>query len=287
MRWWGALVVLLICYVLVLNPLVRSIQARPLDQKAGVVPNSGILKALSADHQGTVAAGLVLKALVYFGGHSQRSKRVLNPDTDYEGIQRLVETTVQLDPYNMDAYYFAQALLTWDMKKPEEANRILDHGMKYRTWDWYLPFFAGFNAAYFMKDYDAAAGYFQKAGEMTGSPRHIGLAGQYLHESGRTSLAVGYLKLMEMKARNPAIKKNLKVRRILLERVLVIEKAVQQYQEDEGALPQTVEDLQREGYLARIPRHPLGGGFRLDKSGNVEALMPHRLKEIQPEKGDR
>src|ERR1035437_4961022 len=51
--------------------------------------------------------------------------------------------------------------------------------MKYRTWDWQLPFFAGFNSAFFLKDYAAAARYYQRAGELSGSDLSRLLAGRY------------------------------------------------------------------------------------------------------------
>jgi len=117
-----------------------------------------------------------------------------------------------LDPYNMDAYYFAQTILAWDVKQYQLANNLLDFGMKYRTWDWMLPFFAGFNSAYFLKDYKKAADYYKRAGELNGSVLSISLAGRYMQESGQTELAIAYLSAMEINERNLAIKKNYQTR---------------------------------------------------------------------------
>jgi tetratricopeptide (TPR) repeat protein len=112
----------------------------------------------------------------------------------------MIHGAVQLDPYNMDAYYFGQAILVWDVGKVELANELLDYGMRFRTWDWYLPFFAGFNQAYFLKDYTKAARYYDRAGELSGSDLFKNLAGRYLQESGKTDLALAYLSAMEKKA---------------------------------------------------------------------------------------
>jgi len=65
-------------------------------------------------------------------------------------------TAVKLDPYNMDAYYFAQSAFTWEVGRVKEVNSVLEYGMKYRTWIGSC-FFVGFNEAYFLKNYAKAA----------------------------------------------------------------------------------------------------------------------------------
>ncbi len=76
----------------------------------------------------------------------------------------------------MDAYYFAQAVLVWDVGQVRLANELLEYGMRYRTWDYLLPFFAGFNYSYFLKDNEKAAQYYRgqlsfRAGTSCGARR--------------------------------------------------------------------------------------------------------------------
>jgi tetratricopeptide (TPR) repeat protein len=159
--------------------------------------------------------------------------------------------------------------LAWDVKQYKLANDLLDYGMKYRTWDWYLPFFAGFNSAYFLKDYSAAAKYYQRAGELSGSDLSRLLAGRYMQESGQTELAIAYLIAMEKGERNPALKKNYQIRLTAFREARRIEVARDRYRETRGTMPIKLEQLVSGGFLTPPPRDPYGGQFYLEPDGKV------------------
>jgi tetratricopeptide (TPR) repeat protein len=188
---------------------------------------------------------------------------------DFISMSRLLHGAVKLDPYNMDAYYFAQGFLTWDVKQFKLANDLLDFGMKYRTWDWYLPFFAGFNSAFFLKDYAAAAKYYQRAGELSGSELSRLLAGRFMQESGQTELAIVYLSAMAQGERNPVVKKNYLIRLNAFKETRRVEVARDRYRDILGALPTTVEQLVSGGFLSPPPHDPYGGTFYLEADGKV------------------
>ncbi len=146
--------VFMLLYGILIVPFTRYLHNKPFVEKLGYIPSVTALKIVASDHKEMVGAALVMKVLMYFGGVAERRQaNVVVDSLDYQGMSRILHGAVKLDPYNMDAYYFAQSFLTWDVKQYKLANDLLDYGMKYRTWDWYLPFFAGFNSAYFMKDY--------------------------------------------------------------------------------------------------------------------------------------
>jgi tetratricopeptide (TPR) repeat protein len=256
-------------YVVLIIPFTTYLKNKPFVEKLGYVPSVTALKAVAADHKELVAASLVLKVLMYFGGLVEKADNQVVVPLDYMSMSRLLHGAVKLDPYNMDAYYFAQGFLTWDVKQFKLANDLLDYGMKYRTWDWYLPFFAGFNSAYFMKDYAAAAKYYQRAGELSGSDLSRLLAGRYMQESGQTELAIGYLSAMAKGERNPALKKNYQLRLTAFRETRRIELARDNYRETRGTLPKTVEQLVRGGFLSPPPKDPYGGQFYLEADGKV------------------
>jgi tetratricopeptide (TPR) repeat protein len=268
----GAILLLgLACYGLLILPFSTYMRNKPIEEKLGYVPSIKLLKPLSADQKELVGASLVMKVLMYFGGIAGKDQegRILSEPPDLQGMSRILHGAVQLDPYNMDAYYFAQGFLTWDARQFQVANKLLEYGMQYRTWDWYLPFFAGFNSAYFLKDYAKAAAYYQRAGELSGSDLHKSLAGRYLQESGQTDLAIAYLSAMEKGERNPAMKKNYQLRLAAFKEVRRIELARDRFLQEKGAMPQSVEQLLQAGYLQPAPVDPYGGRFYLDPSGKV------------------
>jgi hypothetical protein len=141
--------------------------------------------------------------------------------------------------------------------------------MKYRTWDWQLPFFAAFNQAYFLKDRSAAARLYMRAGELSDSTLFKSLAGRYLQEAGETQMAIDYLQTLEKNARNPAVKQTLQVRIETFKAVLTIEQARDRYAEEQGRTPHNIDVLVKTGYLAAKPKDLYGGEFYLDENGQV------------------
>ena len=180
----------------------------------------------------------------------------------------------------MDAYYFAQSFLTWDVGQYKLANDLLDYGMKYRTWDWYLPFFAGFNSAYFLKDYSAAASYYKLAGDLSGSDLSKLLAGRYMQESGQTDVAIGYLSVMEEGERNPSVKKNYQIRLSAFKEVRRVELARDRYQQLRGVLPTSIEQLISGGFLTSPPKDPYGGQFYLEVDGKVATTSKYAFSVV-------
>ena len=270
--------VCLVLYGILINPLTTYLRNKPYVEKLGYVPSSvTVLKSISVDQKELLSASLVLKVLMYYGDLVEKANNKVIIPPDYMTMSRLLHCAVKLDPYNADAYYFAQSFLTWDAKQFKLANDLLDYGMKYRTWDWYLPFFAGFNSAYFMRDYSKAAEYFKQAGELSGQDLLKSLAGRYMQESGQTDLAIGYLSAMEKGEHNPSLKKNYQLRLTAFREARRIEKARDGYKEKHGIMPTTVEQLVSLGFLSPAPKDPYGGLFYLDANGKVATTSKYAV----------
>jgi tetratricopeptide (TPR) repeat protein len=274
-------VVCLVLYAMLITPFTTYLKNKPFVEKLGYVPSVTALKSVAADHKELVAASLVLKVLIYFGGLIEKSENQFAVPPDYMSMSRLLHGAVKLDPYNMDAYYFAQSFLTWDVKQYKLANALLDYGMTYRTWDWSLPFYAGFNSAFFLKDYATAAKYYQRAGELSGSNLNKLLAGRYMQESGQTELAISYLSAMLKRENNPALKKSYQTRLIAFRETRRIEVARDRYLETRGAMPVTVEQLVSNGLLSPLPRDPYGGQFYLEADGKVATTSKYAFAGVQ------
>lgn len=274
-------VICLVLYLALITPFTTYLKNKPFVEKLGYVPSVTALKTVAADYKELVAATLVLKVLTYFGGLLDKADNQVPVSPDYMSMSRLLHGAVQLDPYNMDAYYFAQGFLTWDVKQYKLANDLLDYGMKYRTWDWYLPFFAGFNSAYFLKDYAAAARYYKRAGELSGSDLNKLLAGRYMQESGQTELAIGYLSAMLKGENNPVLKKSYQLRLTAFRETRRIEIARDRYREIRGTMPKTVEQLVTGGFLSPPPIDPYGGLFYLEADGKVATTSKYAFAGVK------
>ncbi len=262
---------LLAGYIMSVVSLADYMKNKPFVEKLGYIPTVNTMKVMAADHKEFACASLLLKVLFYYGGAVDKADNRLQLPVDYPAMSRTIHAALKLDPYNMDGYYFAQAILSWDVGKAALANDLLEYGMKYRDWDWYLPFFAGFNYAYFLKDYANAARNYRRAAELSGNELFINLAGRYMHESGRTDMAIAYLDAMEKGVRQEAIKKTLQTRKDAFIAVRRIERARDAFLKGKGHLPVSLEDLVREGYLQHAPKDPYGGRFFLGEDGKVSS----------------
>ncbi|WP_051092375.1 hypothetical protein [Geopsychrobacter electrodiphilus] len=269
-RGYLFLFVALSCYVFLVTPFSTYMQNKPFVEKIGNMPSIKLIQFGAADQKTLVGELLILKVIMYFGGLMEENKAEYIIPPDYPAMSRVLHAAVKLDPYNMDAYYFGQSILVWDVGQIQLANNLLDYGMKYRTWDWYLPFFAGFNHAYFLKDFKQAAKYYRLAGALSGSPLFSNLASRYMQESGQTDLALVYLSTMSKNAKNAAVKQVFDTRLAALTAVKKIESASAAFQHDLGRQAKSIAGLIDRGYLAKIPNDPYGGEFYLAPDGQVK-----------------
>lgn len=247
-------------------PLTASRDLRPPEVRLEFFPPAPVIKALSAEHYQFVSHIISLQCLFYFGSIVEEQRQI----PDWNRLYHALYTSTRLDPYNMDAYYFAQAVLSWDARMPKQAIELLEYGFSHRTWDWYLPFFLSFDYAFFIKDYRKAGDYLAKAAEL--NPRatwFTTLAARYYYEGDSTALALAYLQEMISASRSEAIKKRLLVRASALEKILQLEEAIKAFKDRFNRPPENLKDLIRANIIKSIPEDPYGGTFYLDKQGKV------------------
>jgi len=278
-------VCVLACYSVLIVPFGAYQHKRQHSEGIGYIPNADVLRLGCGDQTLFVGAWLIGNAVSYYGGITIRGKCSQKVSPDYDGMLDMLRAGLSLDPYNMDGYYFAQATLVWDAGLIEEANMLLAAGMKYRYWDFYLPYFIGFNNAYFLKNYQQAAEYYRHVAELTGDSLSMRLTGRYLYEAGRTNLAISYLSAMVQGTRNEAIKKSLLIRLKAFMAVRDIEKAYRRYVAAYPGSNPDIAKLVRQGFLSSVPSDPYGGEFFIDESGRVRSTsnfsFVHSKKHIK------
>lgn len=262
---------LLLCHGLLILPFTGYLRQRPLEVKLGYLPHPQILKLSVADHGLAVAEAAVVKVLFYFGTLVETFQKNVIFRPEYPNMYRTLQTAAQLDPYNMDNYYFAQAAFTWEIGRVAEVNALLEQGMKYRTWDPWLPFYIGFNRAYFLKDYIGAAPFMQLAAERSGNPLFTKLAARYFYESRQTELGLIFLDSMIAQAKDKAVKATYQLRRDALLAVSEIERALAEFRKRQGRDPSDLHELVATGLLPALPADPYGGTFYLDVDGRVRS----------------
>lgn len=255
----------------------RWLAERPVAIKLGYTPAAEVQRLLAGEHRLALSELSVIRTLFYFGSLVEEWKNQVMLPPEYFNMYKTIETAVKLDPYNMDAYYFAQSAFTWEVGRAREVNALLDYGMKYRTDDWYLPYFAGFNAAFFLQEYEQAAQYMERAAQLSGNPLFARLASRFFYEAGRTELGVAYLQGMIEDVRDPQQKKAYELRLQALLATRKIEQALAAWRSQHGGEPSDLQQLLAAGLLEKIPQDPYGGEFFLDETGRVRTTSKFAL----------
>ncbi len=271
------LALLILVLISVTRFQVDWLAERPIAVKLGYTPAAEVQRLLAGEHRLALSEMSVIRVLFYFGSLVDKWRNQIMLPPEYFNMYKTVETAVKLDPYNMDAYYFAQSAFTWEVGRAREVNALLDYGMKYRTDDWYLPYFAGFNAAFFLQDYKQAAQYMERAAQLSGNPLFAKLASRYFYESGRTQLGIAYLQGMVEQERDPQQKRAYKLRLDALVVTRTIEDALSEWRQDHDKDPQNIAELYSAGLLAQIPEDPYGGEFFIDEEGKVRTTSKFAL----------
>ncbi len=272
-------VVLLVSYAFCIVPFASYMKNRPVTVKLGYIPSAEVLRVAVGEYKLFVASAAVVKVLVYYGTliDELNNNKIVLP-AEYHNMYTTLQTAVKLDPYNMDSYYFSESAFTWEVGRAKEVNMMLDYGMKYRTWDYLLPFFAGFNASYFLKQYEPAAHYMKRAAELSGNPLFTNLAARYFYESDKSQLGLRFLEMMERDAKDEKVKSLYSLRRTALQDVILIQAAVTQFKGQYGHLPARIEELIERGILRRLPEDPYGGTFYLDNKGKVRTTSKFAVR---------
>ena len=281
MKRVALLVVLFMTYAILLGPFSHRLQSRSTIVKLGYTPDGGTTRLLVGEFKSSIAEWWVVRVLFYFGTLVEKAQNRLNIPPEYFNMYRTLSSAIQLDPYNKDAYYFAQAAFTWDVNRAREVNRLLAYGMKYRTWDWHLPFFAGFNSGYFLADYDTASRYMQKAAELSGNSLLTRLATRYYYEAGREEAAIGFLNTMVAHSTNPKERTVYLLRRNALQAVKDLSTAIALFESRFHRAPLTINELLEGGLIAEIPEDPYGGEFYLDNNGKVRSTSRFTFGQVE------
>lgn len=263
---------LLCAYLGIIYPFTSYLNNRSIVNKVGHIPEAEILKITAGDQRYLLSEWAVFKVMLYFGGMYDSNPNILKLPPEYGNMARMLTNAVKLDPYNLDAYYLTQAAFVWDVKGvAADVNNLLIYGMKYRTWDYYLPFFAGFNSAYFLHNYRDAAEFMKKAALLSGDPLFANLAARYFHEAGRTELGIVFISSMAQGAKDKTLKKSFLTRKEALLGAQKIASAVERFKESLKRNPVSVEELYDRGFLTSIPKDPYGGRYYLNGKGKVES----------------
>lgn len=237
------------------------------ETQAGYVLPSKFSSVLAFGYKGLLADFLFLKSITFFGERHMVEKTLSGDDWEY--LIANLEVVTDLDPYFSDPYVFAEANLAWE-GKVKEANRLLEKGAEYRSWDWRIPYYLGFNHFYFFQDFGKGAEYIMKAARHPDSHAFLSTLGARLaYYGGKSRTAALFLKEMLAETNDPGLRNRLEIRLLALEGAAELEELIDRFKKEKGKSPGRIEDLITAGYIDRLPDEPYGGNWIILKTGRV------------------
>ena len=258
----------------------RRRQAAAPPPKLLLLPSKEMTKVVSFGNE-ILAAQLIFYNSIFFVGNLERPPSL----TILRELYHTLDTVTYLDPYNMDGYYFANGMLSWNPSLLEPLDTLLLRGMAHRPWDWQLPFFYGFNQFYFLKKPKEAAAYFERAYQL--NPKNTFLPtfiARLYYQADATKTAIAFLEEMIRTTENEKVKEFMLVRLKALQAVSLLEDAVKLYVDKYKTNPRSLEELVDRGVLKDIPFDPYGGKFYLDEKGRVRTTSKFAYAHKRPRK---
>ncbi|MCJ8503059.1 hypothetical protein [Desulfatitalea alkaliphila] len=224
-----------------------------------------ILKALAGEFKGVVADYLLLEAASFLGGNLEPDER------EWGMVAHLLEQSSILDPYFKQTYVIAQGILPWHAEKYDETITILERSNRHRYWDWRPGFFIGFNHFYFYKDHSAASAALMEASLVPGAPPTLATwASRLASKVGQYQSAIDFLAGMYESTEDEHQKRLLKKRMTAVQDAYRLQQAVDQFSDQFGRLPHSLDELLDFGLILEIPDNPYNRPYTLSDDGRVD-----------------
>ena len=240
------------------------------EEGVGLLFPSSVSRIVALDYKGLLADVLFSRAQTFLGGKLIRKEKLSQEEWDW--IYKSADIATDLDPYFLDPYYFGAMNLAWDAQRVNEANSLLAKALHYRTWDWTIPFYLGFNHFYFLQDNEKASEYLMEASHRPGaSSMMVDLAVKLSHKVNRTENAIIFLENILKRTDDERLRREYETRLVALKRLLYLEKGIAFYRKKFGRNPQKLEELIQRQIMKEIPADPYGGIFHLDTQGRVNS----------------
>lgn len=222
---------------------------------------------ISLEFKGIVSDFLFLKMITHYGEKIGNKEKLDERHADF--LYTTTEAITDLDPWFWDAYLVADMNLTWGFGQFDKANKLLLKAKRYRSYDYKVPYFIGFNYFYFLKDSVNAAKYLREAASFPDSPETLPyLASRVSLYANDHRAAIQFIIDVLKTIKNKQMIDQLKIRMEALVHLDILERKVLEFRQIYHENPKSLEDLVGKGLIREIPKDPYGGKFYLLNTGD-------------------
>jgi hypothetical protein len=280
----------------------RAFPASAANADAMYLRSATAVRRLSGAYTALAADGYWIRALQYYGGTKQRLQdRAWVPEPppllavpssdDYALLYPILDLTTSLDPRFTIAYRFGAVFLAEPYPRgagrPDLAAALLEKGIRAQPDKWEYMEDIGFVHYWYVHDYLAAAGWFQKAGELPGAPWWLrSLAATTLAKGGdRRSSRVMWEAIRESAAidwlRQDADRRLQQLK--ALDDIDSLQQAVDAFMRSAGHAPVDWLALVRARVIPGVPVDPARAPYELTTQGRVRLAASSPLAPLPEE----
>jgi tetratricopeptide (TPR) repeat protein len=231
------------------------------------LPSGKYLKPISFGYHALLSDFVYLWSIQYYGDP------IFSPKMEY--LKHTYDIITDLDPNYIDAYQTGALFMFYEGRNPAAGLELLDRGLQKNPNEWILPADAGFYCYMNLKDKARAIEYFNKVTKIPTAPAQAKrfLAGMHF-QIGDRRIAYDLWKEVYETADKPHIKQiayqHMHDLKVLVD-IDTLEKAIQQYQKQNGKLPDSLEQLYTSRFVTENPVDPDGRPYGYDpRTGKVE-----------------
>ena len=249
-----------------------------IDRPPLYLPEVKYVKLVTLGYNNLASDILWFNTLNYFG-------KELTASRDYRWLGQMCELVTELDPKALHVYEFCSTLLSWVAKDPALSTKLLNSAIAAKPEAWRMYYLRGFNRWYFDEDFEAAREDFILASKLPQAPEFLAsLASRLLIKTKSSDSAVKFLKEMEDRTNNEAVRKAIQEKRkeaLISQHLEFLREGIRRYRERYGHTPQSLEKLVSDHIITHLPEEPFGGSYALAEDGEPTTTSGHKGLEFQ------
>lgn len=257
------------------------------DETLLLVPSGEVLGKIALSFDAVLADVYWIRALQYYGS----TKLEQGTEKSYRLLYPLLDIATTLDPQFNIAYRFGAIFLTEAYPngpgRPDQAVLLLEKGIAANPKKWQYLVDIGFVYYWWLHDYQAAAAWFRRAGEIDGAPWYLeSLAANTLALGGDRQASRFIWQQIYESADNDWLRGEARRRLVQLDALDQIDHLlalVGQHAASAGAVPTSWAPLIAKGALRSEPLDPTGTPYVLLEGGKVTVARDSPLFPLPTE----
>ena len=277
-RLWPVVALLVVLIVAIQLVRDRRYEAYRAGLEVLYIPSGTVLQRMALSFDALLADVYWIRAIQYYGG----VKLADEAERNYALLYPLLDITTTLDPRFNVAYRFGAIFLTEAYPdgpgRPDEAVALLEKGARQMPERWEYLQDIGFVHYWWLHDYETAAQWFRRAGEIPGSAWWLeSLAANTLAVGGNRDGSRRLWQQMHETADNEWMRVETERRLLQLDALDQIDsytRVAEAFAAREGRWPASWQDIAAPGSTSAAPFDPTGHPYLLDLRAGAVTISP-------------